>query len=94
MMAEVILGKKRIMEIYLNIVELDEGVFGVEAASQHYFKRSAAHLGPKHSSLLAVTLPNPKARNPGRPSRTLSSLARTIRGRAKASGAYIKCLTD
>lgn len=92
MMAEAILSKRRIMEIYLNIVELDAGVFGVEAASQHYFGRSAAKVGPKYSSLLAVSLPNPKVRNPAKPTRTLNSLARTIRARAKASGAYIKCL--
>ncbi len=94
MMAETILGKKRIMEIYLNIVELDSGVFGVETASQHYFKRSAAKLGPKFSSLLAVTLPNPRGRNPAKPSKGLNSLARTIRARARASGAYIKCLRE
>ena len=94
LMAELILGKKRIMEIYLNIVELDTGIYGVEAASQHYFKRSASKLGPRNSSLLAVTLPNPKSRNPAKPSSGLNSLARTIRARARASGAYITCLSE
>jgi len=94
MMAEMILGKRRIMEIYLNIAEWDEGVFGIESAAQHYFNRSAAKLGPKYSSLLAVTLPNPKGRNPARPSGKLSALARTIRARARASGAYIKCVEE
>ncbi len=94
LMADAILSKRRIMEIYLNIVELDEGVFGVEAASQHYFNRSAAKMGPKFASLLAVTLPNPKARNPSKPSRKLRTLAGTIQKRARASGAYIKCLKD
>lgn len=93
-MAEMILGKKRIMEIYLNIIELDKGVFGVEAGSQHYFDRSAAKMGPRYSALLAVTLPNPRARNPAKPTRKLNTLARTIRARARASGAYIQCLRD
>ena len=93
MMAELVLSKRRIMEIYLNIVELDAGVFGVEAASKHYFNRNSARMGPQYSSLLAVTLPNPKMRNPAKPSRQMRRLARTIQKRAKASGAYVKCLT-
>jgi len=92
LMAELILSKRRIMEIYLNIVELDTGVFGVGAASRHYFDRSAEKLGPRFSARLAVTLPNPKARNPANPSRRLRALAATIVKRARASGAYIKCL--
>ncbi|MEM7289496.1 MAG: monofunctional biosynthetic peptidoglycan transglycosylase [Pseudomonadota bacterium] len=92
LMAELILSKRRIMEIYLNIVELDTGVFGVEAASQHYFKRSATNLGPRNSARLAVTLPNPKKRNPAKASRRLRALAATVQKRARGSGAYIKCL--
>ena len=94
MMAELILSKRRIMEIYLNIVELDKGIFGVEAAAKHYFKRSAAKLGPKYSSLLAVTLPNPKGRNAAKPTRSMNRIARILRSRARASGAYIKCLQE
>lgn len=92
LMAEAILGKRRIMEIYLNVVELDEGIFGVGSASQHYFRRDASRMGPRYSSLLAVTLPNPKSRNPAKPSRRMNALASTIRKRARASGAYIQCL--
>ena len=94
LMAELVLGKQRIMEIYLNIVELDAGVFGVGAASKHYFNISAEKLGPRNSARLAVTLPNPKVRNPANPSRRLRSLANIIQKRAKASGAYIGCLKD
>lgn len=94
MMAEVVLSKRRIMEIYLNIVELDAGVFGVGAAAQHYFNTSASKLGSRNSARLAVTLPNPKARNPAKPSRRLRALASTIQKRARASGAYIKCITS
>lgn len=92
MMAEVILPKKRIMEIYLNIAEWDKGIFGVELAAQTYFNRSAAKLGPRYSSLLAVTLPNPKKRNAAKPTRSMDRVARIVQRRAKASGAYVQCL--
>lgn len=92
MMAEVILPKKRIMEIYLNIAEWDKGIFGVELAAQKYFNRSAAKLGPRYSSLLAVTLPNPKKRNAAKPTRSMDRVARIVQRRAKASGAYVQCL--
>ena len=91
-MAELILPKKRIMEIYLNIAEWDKGIFGVELAAQTYFKRSAANLGPRYSSLLAVTLPNPKNRNAAKPSRSMSRVAKIVERRARASGAYVQCL--
>lgn len=92
MMAELILPKKRIMEIYLNIAEWDKGIFGVELAAQKYFKRSAAKLGPRYSSLLAVTLPNPKKRNAAKPTRSMDIVAKIVQRRAKASGAYVQCL--
>lgn len=59
-MLEAVLDKERIFEIYLNHVEWGEGVFGAEAASQHYFRKSAAKLGAHEASLLAVMLPRPK----------------------------------
>ena len=92
MMAELILSKKRIMEIYLNIAEWDKGVFGVELAAQKYFKRSAKKLGPRYSSLLAVTLPNPKKRNAAKPTRSMDRVAKIVQRRAKTSGAYVRCL--
>lgn len=92
MMAELILPKKRIMEIYLNIAEWDKGIFGIELAAQKYFNRSAAKLGPRYSSLLAVTLPNPKKRNAAKPTRSMDRVARIVQRRAKASGAYVQCL--
>lgn len=52
-------GKERILEIYLNIAEFGEGIFGVEAAAQHYFKKSARELTLQESALLAASLPNP-----------------------------------
>ena len=90
--ADVVLGKKRVMEIYLNVVEWGPGIFGVEAAAQHYFGRSAARLTASQSALLAATLPNPTARDPAHPTRALNTLARRIAGLARASGAYVDCL--
>lgn len=64
------LGKDRILELYLNVVELGPGIFGAEAAAQHYFGRSAADLTLPEAAALAGTLPHPLASNPAyRPSR-------------------------
>lgn len=58
------LSKKRILEIYLNIAEWGEGIFGVEAASRHYFGKSAKYLTPWEAARLAAVLPNPLRYNP------------------------------
>jgi monofunctional biosynthetic peptidoglycan transglycosylase len=60
--------KRRILEVYLNIVELGDGVFGVEAASQRYFRKAASRLDPGEAALLAAVLPNPIRLHAGRPS--------------------------
>ena len=57
---EGLLSKQRILEIYLNSVEWGEGVFGAEAAAQHYFGKSAQQLTPYEAARLAVMLPRPK----------------------------------
>lgn len=54
------LSKKRIIEIYLNVVEWGDGVFGAEAASRHHFGKSAMELTPLEAARLAVVLPNPR----------------------------------
>jgi monofunctional biosynthetic peptidoglycan transglycosylase len=59
-MLEAVLTKPRILEIYLNHVEWGEGIFGAEAAAQHYFQKSAAQLTPWQAGRLAVMLPRPK----------------------------------
>ncbi|HET9581732.1 MAG TPA: monofunctional biosynthetic peptidoglycan transglycosylase [Gemmatimonadota bacterium] len=64
---ELWLPKRRILELYLNVVELGPGVFGAEAASRVYFSRPAARLTPSQAALLAATLPAPLDRNPGAP---------------------------
>ncbi len=64
---EVCLSKRRILDIYLNIVELDEGVYGAEAGARHYFNRSASDLMPAQAALLAAVLPAPKRYNAAQP---------------------------
>ena len=59
-MLEVLLTKRRILEIYLNSVEWGEGVFGAEAAAQHYFRKSASQLNAWEAARLAVMLPRPR----------------------------------
>ena len=60
MMLELVLGKERILTTYLNNVEWGEGVFGAQAASQHYFRTQAQFLGAAQAARLAVMLPAPK----------------------------------
>ena len=60
-MIENIWGKKRILEMYLNVAEMGEGIFGVEAAAQFYFKKQAKDLSQKEAAMIAACLPNPKA---------------------------------
>jgi monofunctional biosynthetic peptidoglycan transglycosylase len=60
LLLEALLSKERILEIYLNSVEWGEGVFGAEAAAQHYFKKPAAKLSTYEAARLAVMLPRPK----------------------------------
>jgi monofunctional biosynthetic peptidoglycan transglycosylase len=59
-MIEAFWDKRRILEVYLNVVEWGEGVFGAEAAARHYFSVSAAQLGPEQAARMAAYLPNPK----------------------------------
>ena len=59
-MIEFWMPKQRILEIYLNVIEWGNGVFGAEAAARHYFGVSAARLGPSQAAQLAVMLPNPR----------------------------------
>ncbi len=77
-MMEAVWSKRRVLEVYLNVAEFDEGVFGVEAAARHYFGVPAADLSPVQAARLAAVLPNPKARSASRPSAALQRRARRI----------------
>jgi monofunctional biosynthetic peptidoglycan transglycosylase len=65
---EAIWSKKRIMVVYLNVAETGNGLYGVEAAAQKYFHKSALKLTRGEAALIAAALPNPRGRNPGNPS--------------------------
>lgn len=75
---ELLWSKRRILEVYLNVAEFDEGVFGVEAAAQHHFGVAAADLSARQAALLAAVLPAPQTRDAGRPSDFVSRRARAI----------------
>ena len=78
---EKLLSKERILEIYLNSVEWGEGVYGAEAASQHYYRKSASKLSAYEAARLAVMLPRPKYFETRPSSGYLSSRASTIAAR-------------
>ena len=89
---DLVMPKRRIMEIYLNIAQWGPNIYGIEAAAQHHFGRSAKNLTRRQAALLAVTLPNPITRNPARPGPGLRRLANLIERRAAQSGDYVDCL--
>jgi monofunctional biosynthetic peptidoglycan transglycosylase len=64
---EALLPKRRILELYANVIEMGRGIYGVEAASQHYFGVSARGLTREQSAMLAAVLPNPKGWDPTKP---------------------------
>jgi monofunctional biosynthetic peptidoglycan transglycosylase len=89
---DLVVPKRRIMEIYLNIAEWGPGIYGVEAAARHHFGRPAKDLTRRQAALLAVTLPNPSTRNPAKPGPGLRRLAGVIEKRATKAGGYVGCL--
>jgi len=75
---ELIWGKERIMEVYLNVAEMGRGIYGAESAAQELFKKPAAKLSSRESALIAASLPNPIKRNAARPSSYMVSRASSI----------------
>ncbi|MCC5966614.1 MAG: monofunctional biosynthetic peptidoglycan transglycosylase [Natronohydrobacter sp.] len=78
LLIEALWPKRRTLEVYLNIAEFDEGVFGVEAAARHYFRTSAAELTPVQAARLAAVLPAPKSRNAANPTQFIRNRASSI----------------
>jgi len=75
---ELLWSKRRIMEVYLNIIEMGPGIYGAEAASQHYFNKAARQLTRREAALLVAAFPNPRQRNPGQPTPYLRRRATKI----------------
>jgi monofunctional biosynthetic peptidoglycan transglycosylase len=65
------LSKQRILELYLNVIEWGDGIYGAEAAARQYFRTSAAQLGPQEAALLAAAIINPRVLDPGHPTARL-----------------------
>jgi monofunctional biosynthetic peptidoglycan transglycosylase len=68
---ELFWDKKRIMTVYLNSIEFGDGIYGCEAAAQHYFGKTAEKLNRREAALLAAVLPNPIVYKADKPSRTV-----------------------
>jgi monofunctional biosynthetic peptidoglycan transglycosylase len=85
LMLEAALDKRRILELYLNVAEWGEGVFGCEAAARHYYGVSAAQLSAEQSARLAAMLPRPRFYDRNRGSAYLARYAERIAGRMSAA---------
>lgn len=84
--------KRRMMENYLNIAEWGPGLFGIEAAARRHFGKPAKDLSRQEAALLVTALPNPKLRNPGRPSARHRNLASRLLLRMNAAAPFAACL--
>lgn len=83
--------KRRIIEVYLNVAEWGDGLFGAEAAAQRYFRKPAARLSGAEAARLAGALPNPLLRNPERPSRALQAASGRVLRRMGQLGPLGDC---
>ncbi len=91
MAIDLVWPKQRIIEVYLNVAEWGNGLYGAEAAAQRYFRKPAARLTPAEASRLAGALPNPILRNPERPTRGLQSAAGRVQRRVGQLGPLGDC---
>lgn len=89
---DLVVPKRRILEIYLNIVEWAPGVYGAQAASRHHFDVDASALGRDQAALMVAVLPNPIARNASRPGNTTRRVARRVRQLMAGIDPYLGCL--
>ncbi len=92
LMIDFVWTKRRLLTIYLNIAEWGDGVYGIEAAAQHHFRKSAAALNSREAALLAAALPNPILRNPGKPGPGQRRQAGIIMRRAADMEPWLDCL--
>lgn len=83
-----VLGKRRVLELYLNVVEWGKGVFGCEAAARAYFQKSCADLTPDEAVAMAVVLPNPRRWDPAKRGRYVQRNSARIVRRMEASGLW------
>ena len=84
-MIENVMDKRRILEVYLNVIEWGDGVFGAEAAARHYFGSGCGNLGPEASARLAAMVPNPRFYDRNRSTRWLMRKTQIILARMPAA---------
>ena len=84
--------KRRMLEVYLNVAEWGDGVFGAEAAARRYFGKGARDLSRREAALLAAALPNPGRRNAQRPSARHQMLAARLAARLDARASLAECI--
>jgi monofunctional biosynthetic peptidoglycan transglycosylase len=90
---DLVVGKRRVMEIYLNIAEWGpNGQFGAEAGARHAFGKSARDLSAREAAQLAAILPNPIRRSAAKPGPGVRRLAGIYEGRARRSGPFADCI--
>lgn len=89
---DLIWSKRQMMEVYLNIAEWGDGVFGAEAAARKYFRKPARNLTRQEAALLARALPNPLKRNPARPTSRHRALAGQLQARMAGAAPFSECL--
>lgn len=91
---ELVLPKRRIMELYLNVVEFGPGIYGAEAAAQAHFNTSADKLSPRQSAQLAAVLPNPRRWSASKPTGYIQGRASLYGRRVDQLGPdYVACVT-
>jgi monofunctional biosynthetic peptidoglycan transglycosylase len=96
LMIEFFWSKQRVLEVYLNIAQFGDGVFGIEAASIQYFHKTADALTPREAATLAAVLPNPVRYRVDRPSKYIKSRSDWILSQIEMLGgtAYVKEVSD
>lgn len=88
---EIAWSKRRILEVYLNVIEFGPGVYGAEAASLHHFRKSAAQLTRRQAALLASVLPAPLSRSAGQPSAAVARKAGIVEKRIGQISGLLDC---
>jgi monofunctional glycosyltransferase len=88
MWVELLWSKERILEVYMNVAETGTGTFGVEAASQRFFKKPSSKLSRREASLIAASIPSPRKSNPAKPSTYLNNRAIKIERQMRMLGRW------
>lgn len=92
LVADAVWGKRRTLEIYLNIAEWGDGIFGAQAAARHHFGKTARELRSLEAARLAASLPNPVLRNPGNPAAGLRAATRRVLQRMADIDDHARCV--